>query len=117
MNRKTQFAIAAALLIGATVGAAYALVAEQNDALGISEAKVSLAQAIAAAEHDVGGRASRAEFEREPGKGLFQVEVVNGQTVMDVTVDASNGEVLSAVLDRFDGLGDDDDRIDHEKAD
>lgn len=111
-TRMISAAISAALLAAAG-GLAYAQqgpFAAQNDALaGLSDARVSLVQAIAAAEQHVGGRAARAHLERENGAAVFDVEVVTAaNAVMDVKVGA-DGKVLAAVQDSNDE-GDREDR-------
>jgi uncharacterized membrane protein YkoI len=107
MKRKLTAAIAAALAATAIGGGAYAAKAGQvEDALAIANSKVSLAQAIAAAEQHVGGKAAKAELEDENGQWVFGVEVVKDATqVMDVKVDAATGKVLSATLDSADAEG------------
>lgn len=97
------------------IGTAYAAQSGQNDALQIIGSKTSLTQAIAAAEKHVGGTASRAEYEHEKGKSVFEVEVVKDKSVMDVTVDPNTGQVIAAVADKGDhgdGRGDDHDKDD-----
>jgi uncharacterized membrane protein YkoI len=105
MNRKTTAAIAAAIAAVAIGGGAYAAksTGQEDDALAIVNAQVTLSQAIAAAEQHVGGgKAAKAEFEQENGKWAFDVEVVKDRKVMDVKVDATNGKVLSATEDKVD---------------
>ena len=85
--------------------------AEENDALAVQQAKISLMQAVAAAERHTPGRSTKAEFEHSQGKAVFDVEVVAGAKVMDVKVDATSGAVIAATEDRVDH-GDD-----HDKAD
>lgn len=94
----------------ASGGLTYAAMAPENDALAIASAKVGLQQAVGIAEGHVGGKASRAEFERDKaGKTVFEVEVVKDATVMDVKVDATSGNVLSAVQDQADKANERDD--------
>lgn len=102
---------AAALIYAATIGVAYAAKFADNDALAIANAKISLTQAVSAAERYVGGKASRAELERHNGQWLFDVEVVKGRQVMDVIVNSTSGTVIAAVEDKAD-RDDDDDRDD-----
>ena len=94
---KHQFSLAAlAVAISVAVGTAYAGKSPENDAVAIGTAKIGLVQAITAAEQHVGGKASRAEFEKHKGQWVFDVEVVSGKKVMDVTVDSSSGKVISS---------------------
>jgi uncharacterized membrane protein YkoI len=104
MNRKATAAVAAAIAAVALGGGAYAAKsgAQENDALAISQAQVTLTQAIAAAEQHVGGKAAKAELEQENGKWAFDVEVVKDKAIMDVKVDATSGKVLSATEDKAD---------------
>jgi len=110
MKRKAYLAALAAFSTAAVVGTAVAAKSPENDALTISRAGISLVQAVGAAEQHVGGKASRAEYERYKGQGVFDVEVVKGATVMDVKVDAGNGKVIEATAD----TADHDDGGDHE---
>ncbi|HEY1382009.1 MAG TPA: PepSY domain-containing protein [Dongiaceae bacterium] len=75
---------------------------EENDALQINHAKISLADAIAAAEAKTGGRASRAEFEKAKEGWVFDVETVSAKSVNDVHVNAETGAVLSVTEDQID---------------
>jgi uncharacterized membrane protein YkoI len=103
MNRIAIAATAAAVLTAVGVATTYAAGGKENDALAIGTAKTSMAQAIVAAEQKVQGKAARAEFEQtKGGKWVFDVEVVNGNKVFDVTVDADSGAVIAAVEDQTD---------------
>jgi uncharacterized membrane protein YkoI len=101
VNIKTIAAAAAVLCGVAAVGVAGAADAE-NDATAINTARISLVQAVAAAEAKVPGKATKAEFEQARGKWVYDIEVVAGNKVFDVAVDADNGNVLSATEDKAD---------------
>lgn len=102
--------VAATVLALGAVSAVHAK-GQPNDAVSdLALAKVSLSQAIAAAEQHAGGRATRAELESHKGKAAFEVEVVKAGTVSMVTVDAVDGKVLASKADR-------DDRHEHERDD
>ena len=111
MKRKAYLAALAAFSTAAVVGTAVAAQSSGNDALTISNAGISLIQAVGTAEQHVGGKAARAEYERHKGQGVFDVEVVKGATVMDVKVGAGNGKVIEAIADAadHDGGGDHED--------
>jgi uncharacterized membrane protein YkoI len=106
------------LLLGAGALAATAIVVsslvyanrdgneEQNDAAALAQAKISLTQAIAAAEQKVNGKAVRAGLEDENGKLVYGVEVMNGDKPTDVKVDIATGAILSAQADQADHEGD-----------
>ncbi len=101
MKRKTHLIVLAALS-AATIGTAYGAKVMENDALAIESAKIGLTQAVTAAEQHVGGKASRAEYEKHNGQWVFDVEVVNGKKVMDVKVDPASGKVIAATNDKAD---------------
>lgn len=102
MIRKTT--LSALALVLATSGAvAYAARGEaQNDALAAAQARVTLVQAVTAAEQHTGGKAVKAEFEHDRQGPHYEVEVVKGSQVFDVIVDTNQGSVISSVEDRHD---------------
>jgi uncharacterized membrane protein YkoI len=110
MKRKFYLAVLAALSATA-IGSTYAAESAENDALAIAGAKIGMTQAVTAAEQHVGGRASRAEYERHKGQWVFDVEVVKDKKVMDVKVDPTSGKIIAATEDKTDR---DDD---HDQAD
>lgn len=59
------YRVALVVLATTAIGGAYAAESTENDALAIAGAKISLTQAVTAAEQQVGGKASRAEYEHE----------------------------------------------------
>ena len=75
---------------------------QENDAALLYQAKISLTQAIAAAEGHVQGKAVRAELEDENGTLVYGVEVTSGAQTTDVKVDSNNGKILSAQADQAD---------------
>jgi uncharacterized membrane protein YkoI len=98
-------AAAAAAVVSATAAAAvFAASSEEvNDASEVLQARVSLSQAVAAAEQQQQGRASRAEYEQDQvGHRVYEVEVVTATRTFDVTVDAETGKVLGATEDAGD---------------
>jgi uncharacterized membrane protein YkoI len=110
--KHTIYALALVTSLATGIGAALAADATENDARAIATAKIGMTQAIQAAEQQVGGKASRAEFERDKkGQWVFDVEVVSAQKVMDVKVDSTSGQVIAVTEDKADH---DDD---HDKAD
>lgn len=110
MRQKIILATFAILSATAIVGA-YAASSTENDALAIEAAKIGMTQAVTAAEQHIGGKAARAEYERHKGQWVFDVEVVKGKKVMDVKIDSTSGQVISAAEDKTDR----DDE--HDKAD
>lgn len=98
MKRKIYLA-ALATLTASAIGGAYAAKSTENDALAITGAKIGMTQAVTAAEQHVGGKASRAEYERHKGAWVFDVEVVKDKKVTDVKVDPTSGSVIAATED------------------
>ena len=100
MIRKSLFALLAAVGVVAGGAAAFATQTAQNDAGSVTQAAITLTQAIAAAEQKLGGRAAKAEYEHSKAHGwVYGVEVVTGAKVYDVEVDATTGAVLASTLD------------------
>jgi uncharacterized membrane protein YkoI len=103
---------ATAVILGGAAAAAVAAngaAGAENDALALGTAKISLSQAVTAAEAKVQGKAAKAEFEQaKGGKWVFDVEVVAGNKVFDVAVDADTGAVLTATEDKADHDDDND---------
>lgn len=63
MIRNTALSLVVATMAATATVACAAKGNGENDALAITQAKVSLAQAVAAAEQHAVGKASKAEFE------------------------------------------------------
>jgi uncharacterized membrane protein YkoI len=106
MNRKIAIpALIMAAGIATAAGLAYAKSdAVENDAIAdLAKAKITLTQAVGAAEAQSGGKATKAELEGERGAVVYQVEVVTADSkVFDVKVDAADGKVLSSKQDQAD---------------
>lgn len=99
-------AIIAATILALGAGSAAYAKGRGNDAVSeLSQAKITLAQAVDAAQRHIGGRATKAEFERHKGKPTFEVEVVKGTDVSTIIVDAADGKIIAATADREDHDG------------
>lgn len=92
MKSKLHQTAAVAVLFLAAAGGA---LAEESDELGIATAKISLTEAVTAAEQHLGGKAASAELKREKDAWVFEVDVVTGNEVKDVVIDPTTGEVLA----------------------
>lgn len=101
MKRTTTIATLAAILATA-VGGAFAAKTVENDALAIANAKIPLVQAVTAAEQHVKGKAAKAGYEKTKSGWAYEVEVVSGNKVYDVKVDAEKGTVLASREDKAD---------------
>ncbi len=101
MLHLTKIAIVTAAL--ASVGvAAFAAKTMENDAVAAPPAKITLVQAIAAAEQQANGKATRAEYEQTKTGWAYDVEIISGAKVFDVRVDADKGTVISSAEDTAD---------------
>lgn len=100
MKRHHYLALAA--LSATAIGTAFAAQAMENDAMAIANAKIPLAQAVTAAEHHAHGKASKAEYEKTKAGWAYDVEVVSGNKVFDVKVNADNGTVIASTEDKAD---------------
>jgi uncharacterized membrane protein YkoI len=112
--QKSKSMMLVAVLALSSAGVAYAVAdkGKENDGVAdFAKAKVSIGQAISAAEQAAAGKATRAELENERHGLVYEVEVVNPDknTVFDVRVDAVSGKVLASVADQADGKEDDKD--------
>lgn len=75
---------------------------DRRDLAAISAMKVTLPQAIAAAEQQTGGRAVGADLSHDQGATRIAVEVAGPQGVKTVLVDGQTGQV-TAMQDGQDG--------------
>jgi uncharacterized membrane protein YkoI len=105
MVRRYILAIATIAALGAAAGVAYAEDKPDSQEMAkLMEAKTSLAQAIAIAEKETGGKAINADFGSEDGVTTLEVEVLKDKNVSKVVVDAETGKVLKvAAADAEDG--------------
>ena len=93
----------------ASVGAAaFAAKTMESDAAAAPPAKITLVQAIAAAEQQANGKATRAEYEQTKTGWAYDVEIISGTKVLDVRVDADKGTVISSAEDTADKGNDND---------
>jgi uncharacterized iron-regulated membrane protein len=92
----------AAVLVGTiaagTLGVGSAYARNEREAAIIADAKISMVQAIAAAENQVGGKAVESEIEDENGTVAFEVEVLKDGQRHTVLVDTQSGEVLKTTM-------------------
>ena len=102
MHRYSKFSLLAVVIAAAGTVAYAASDRIENDATGITRAKIPLAQAVTTAEQHVNGKAARAEYENSKAGWVFDVEVVTGSKVFDVKVDADKGTVISSSEDKAD---------------
>nr|WP_298411814.1 PepSY domain-containing protein [uncultured Halomonas sp.] len=109
MRNPSKIAVLAIALttLGTT---AYAAGEKGNDALSVTQAKVSLTQAVNTAIQHTPGTASRAEYEGSKEGWVYDIEIVDGKKVFDVKVDAQDGSVLSSEKDKADHDDEDDER-------
>lgn len=98
-SRILPIPMVAAIALGGA-GAAFAgekEVDEQQEITTVLSAKTSLAQAIAAAEQQTGGKAIDTGLENQDGNIAYEVMVAKGTTVQKVLVDLNTGTVLKVM--------------------
>jgi len=101
------------MIAGAAVDSAQADDSKEKDAKEIqlfNQAKITLSDAIEAAQQKTGGKAIEAEVDDEAATIQFEVEVVKDGKVYEVKVDGISGKVLKVALD--DETTEDDDEKD-----
>lgn len=81
---------------------AYAEKNNESDVWAISQATISLVQAVTAAEQHLKSKATHAEFERIKQSRAYGVEVGAGKKVFDVSVDATTSKVISVTENKDD---------------
>jgi uncharacterized membrane protein YkoI len=90
-------AMAAVIVLGGT-GVAFSANAEtetnrQQEISAVLKAKTSLAQAIAAAEQETGGKAVETGLENRDGVMAYEVKIAKGDALQRVLVDLDSGKV------------------------
>jgi uncharacterized membrane protein YkoI len=108
--------MAAVIALGSTAGVAYAANNKRGgenestqERAALASAKISLAQAIATAEKESGGKAVDAGLENENGAMAFAIEVAKDNVVQKVLIDLQTGKVLKVVAaDNDDGENEND---------
>jgi Peptidase propeptide and YPEB domain len=120
MKRDALFRTMMAGLLGAaamaSAGAAFGQATGKPPGEAPATARITMEQAIATAEQQVGGKAVETEMERRrDGASIFKVKVLQGNQTHKVLVDAQTGQVVRSVLDDEDDE-DDDDRRDRRVA-
>lgn len=90
---KTMLAVT---MFAGTAAFSQAAFADREDILLMREAKVSLINAVQAAEKHQGGRAIDASLDDDSFKPAYEVTVIKDDRSYDVQVDAVTGEVLGA---------------------
>lgn len=103
-DQRRRFATAALAAVISLPLAGHALASQDaaQAASRLAQARISLSQAIAAAEaHHPGSRAVQAELDSQPGQVVFDVDVLDPQQQLhEVRIDAGNGQVIRSQRDR-----------------
>lgn len=98
-NRWARLALLAGgglIFASATAALAAEHPAPENNAIRDSQAaKISLSDAIARSQKKFGGKAVKAELEDDEGPLAYEIELVTGQDIREIRVDAVSGIVLS----------------------
>lgn len=54
------------------------------------------------ATQSVGGKITKAEFDFDNGTPAYEIEIVKGMDIHKLTIDSTNGQVISSQLDNDD---------------
>lgn len=103
-NKHNKFlkALFATVIMAGTANLAQASESKEKEAKELqlfSQAKITLTDAIKAAEHKTGGKAMEAEVDDESSTIQFEVEILKDGKVHDVMVDGITGKVLKVSLE------------------
>lgn len=101
-NKMLTTTLAIIVMIGAAVNLAQAGDSKGKEAKELqlfSLAKISLSEAIKAAEQKTGGRAMEAEVDDEATAVQFEIDVLIDGKVHEVIVDGTTGKVLKVSLE------------------
>ena len=106
MNRQHNIILttlfAMALTAGAVTNVAQAGESKEKEAKELqlfSKAKISLIEAIKAAEHKTGGKALEAELDDGSNTVQFEIEILKDGKIYEVLVDGTTGNILKVSLD------------------
>ncbi len=113
MNRKTLLTavIAGTLATGGIGGLAFAKErqdAKNDEAAIMTNAKITMPQAIAAAQQATGGKAVGTGIEDQDGTVNFEVKVLKDGARQKVLIDTQTGKVVKTVAAQNDDDGDND---------
>jgi uncharacterized membrane protein YkoI len=97
MNSKSGLILGTLLVVATTATGAFAESGkgEHGAPVDLSKVQVAMSQAIATAEQQAGGKATKAKLENEQGKLLYEVRVAGKDRATEVKIDAQDGKVLS----------------------
>lgn len=79
-------------------GAAYAKDNQTNEAAIMANAKITMAQAIATAEQQTGGKAVGSGIEDQDGTVFLEVQVLKANQRQKVLIDPQSGQVVKTVV-------------------
>lgn len=94
-------AAAGIIALTATLGFA----APRDEIADLARTKITLLDAVATAQKTVNGPALGAQLDAEQGRPVYLVEIVHSGKIVEVTVDARTGKVLSSRVDSADKMG------------
>jgi uncharacterized membrane protein YkoI len=101
-NKILTATLAMVIMAGTAVNMAQAGESKEKEAKELqlfSQAKISLSDAIKAAEHKTGGKAMEAELDDESSTIQFEIEILKDGKVHEVMVDGKTGKVLKVSLE------------------
>lgn len=102
IRRKLLTATLASVIASGAIGGSVAAYAKNNEhptdeAAIMANAKITMTQAIASAEQQVGGKAVGTGIEDQDGTVYFEVQVLKNGTRQKVLIDPQTGKVVKTV--------------------
>lgn len=107
-RNKVLAAIMAGVIAAGSAGAVNLAYAKENrdvptnEASIMANAKVTMVQAIAVAEQQVGGKAVGTGIEDQDGNVFFEVEILKDNAKHKVLIDTQTGKVMKVVAHKSD---------------
>jgi uncharacterized membrane protein YkoI len=101
MHRKRLILASAGVIATGMLGAgsaAYAKENRTNEAAIMANAKITMAQAIAAAEQQTGGKAVGTGIEDQDGAVFLEIQVVKDNQKQKVLIDPQSGQVVKTIM-------------------
>lgn len=101
-NKILKAMLAMVMIMGSAANVAQAGESKEKEAKEIklfNQAKITLTEAIKAAEQKTGGKAMEAEVDDDSNTVQFEIEVLKDGKIHEVMVDGISGKVLKVSLD------------------
>lgn len=109
-RRTIQISLVTTALLGATVFAVMAgTLHDELSAIktAVETSRISLSRATLLAEAAGSGKAVHAKLSTDPARAAYDVEILTGESLLDIKIDSRTGALISSARDTPDLDGDD----------